>query len=271
VVLKIRSRKKIRATKKSRAPKKIRSQEKLVRCCFTKDDSSYYGKNFFQESVSGNKIKIDTGMTKWPHKYPNGKVYYKIISNTKDIADKKIQRKAVAAGVTAIGLRVNNIKLRRQWDNKKPADIEIHFTHDDQMFIDRPNVLAYAYLVPKKPEDNPLSKRIVFNDRHFWTAYGGKVTADKVDPVHYKKGTKVKIKAEPLLHVFMHEFIHKLGFRHDIKNKDSIMWPTSKDPSHPNAFNLHKRDITRLENKYGKRPIRENIIKLHKKRRLSVK
>ena len=34
----------------------------------------------------------------------------------------------------------------------------------------------------------------------------------------------------------MHEFIHKLGFRHDENSQDAIMYPLAKRPDHPGYY-----------------------------------
>lgn len=243
-------------------------KETLVRCLLEKGNESYYATKFSLQTI-GRLEEIDIGESRWPNKYPNGVVTYKIVSHTKDFANRKIQQRAVVVGVRAIGLIVKNIRFRRIRDTRKPADVEIYFTHDDPLFIKKPNTLAYAYLVPNNPELQPESKKIVFNDRHFWTVYGDSKPAHEIDPIHYTPDNPTRFRTEPLLHVFMHEFIHKLGFHHDNKEEDSIMWPWSKFQTHPNAFILHGRDITRLQNKYGVRKLPKSVLARMRRRRLA--
>ncbi|AJW70689.1 matrixin family metalloprotease [Nitrosopumilus adriaticus] len=238
-----------------------------MKCHFIKSPDGYYGKEFLE--VNENKKKNEIEQLEWPYKYPDGIVTYKIISHSKDIKSKKIQTKAVVVGVRAIGLHIKNIRFKRERDISKNTDIDIYFTQDDPEFIKNPQILAYAHLIPRDLSKKPDHKKIVFNDNHFWTVYGDQIPGKLIDPIHYKKDSKTKVKSESLLHVFMHEFIHKIGLRHDIKSKDAIMWPFSKSLDHPNAFVLHPRDISRLQKKYGKRELSENRITRMRNRRLA--
>jgi len=207
---------------------------------------------------------IDIGDKPWRYKYEKMSLTWKFINRTEDFERKDYLRRVFVICFRAIGLRCK-LKIRYERDESKDTDITIQFTSDLAVFDNRKSVLAQAYLYVPNSRFNGIQQ---YNDNHFFTAFGGNVPAWKIDPLHYRPGDPTMIKSEPLLHIALHETMHTLGYKHDLIEKDAILWPYIKSPTHPHAFIYHERDIFRLQKHYGYRGISGRILAYFLNRRL---
>ncbi len=223
--------------------------EQRIRCLLNSNEQFHY------EFEDGKTAKSTMeGIEEWPYNWPFGTITWRLDSFTDDIQSKRHQDGAITVAFRAIGLLVRDIKFKRIRDPNVEVDIPIVFTHDDPLFVDHPNVLAYAYLPTENPRTHKWSGDMVINDRHDWHIYG--------DPLG-------QFKRYPLLAVVMHELGHSLGLKHDESNTDAIMYPYVKQPVHPNAFIWHDTDIRRFQIRYGKRNISQRFLDYFRKRRLA--
>jgi len=207
---------------------------------------------------------IDIGQDAWRYKYEKKVLTWKLLNESADFVRKDYLYRAFTVCFRAIGLRCK-LKIRRERDETKSTDITIEFTSDLSVFDNRKSVLAQAYLYYPNSRFNGIQQ---WNDNHYFTVFGDPVSAHLVDPDNYPRDTTVKLKSFPLLHIALHETMHTLGFRHDLIEKDAIMYPYAKDPSHPNAFIYHERDIFRLQDGYQRRGLAGWILAYFLNRRL---
>jgi len=246
------------------------SQDHVMLCRALADKD----KEFLLENFDGSGVReqeedddIDIGSEKWKYKYPKGSTLtWKLISDTDDFLHKRNLIRSFVICFRAIGLRCK-LKFRRERDESRETDITIEFTHDMTVFDNRPSVLAQAYLYYPGSRFNGVQQ---WNDNHFFTAYGDPVNAHRVDPTNYPDpNTTVTLKSQPLIHIAMHETMHTLGFRHDLNERDAVLYPYVKDPSHPHAFIFHERDLWRLIKAYEYRGISGRILAYFLNRRLA--
>jgi hypothetical protein len=223
--------------------------------------------------VSENEVAI--GQDKWQHKIPLNPLPYKwkLENYTPDILDTYWQRRCFATMFRAIGL-VIPMKYQAVSSNDEQAFFNIRFTDDLEVFDGRENVLAHAYLYHpnNRPQYNGLME---WNDNHFFTPFGDTLPAHLVDPDHYTEGEKnadgsIKVlDSQPLLQIGMHELKHNHGYRHNLLEKTSLMYPFVKkgvvtaiinntevqNNIIPSAFKWSDSDLNRWEEGYGRRQL----------------
>jgi hypothetical protein len=133
-----------------------------------------------------------------------------------------------------------------------PANFRIRFSKTDQMFIDKPSVLAYAYF----PAQGSNSGIVVFNDNYIWSLDGMGITVKEARERGYPvKGTPADdliLRTYNIINVGEHELGHSLGLRHDVTgNGDGA---DVMDAYYGNdRKNLSPRDIERILLKYPAR------------------
>ncbi len=190
-----------------------------------------------------NQDNVDvSNINEWPNKWPDGIITYKFISHSEDESIIDIQDRALTIALRTIQLRVKNIRFVRVREESKHADIRVEWHHLISVFNNNKGVLAQAYLPANDPRTSWWSGLVQFNDNWDWSPYG-------------ENGK------QPLLHVLMHELLHSLGLIHD-SYSESIMYPFASGKIH-----FSKRDLKRLQNKYGKRSLSERILNYFMKRR----
>ena len=198
--------------------------------------------------VSGSQLEDNQPaviIDEWPHSWPNGEITYRLNNLTSDIVSRRNQIRAVTVAFRAWQLRVKNIRFRRVYDSFSYVDINISFQPLSK-FNNMKSVLGLAYF----PGQGNISGDIEINDEWDWVPSAKWQTLAK----------------PPLVAVLIHEIGHSLGLRHDTSNNQAIMYP-SFDLGKPKNH-LHENDITRIQNRYGKRTISQRLIDYFKNRRL---
>lgn len=179
----------------------------------------------------------------YPHSWPEGEVSYRLNNNSMDF-EVSYQKRAVTVALRTWQLRINKLKFRRERNPDSAVDINISFEPHDK--FSSKNVLAHAYY----PGQGEISGDCEINDEDW----------DWVSNVHESTMGK-----PPLVTVMIHEMGHSLGLRHDPTDQTSIMYP-SIDLGNP-GYKLSQRDITRIQNRYGKRKLRQFLVDYFIRRR----
>lgn len=184
----------------------------------------------------------------WPKKWEKPTMYYDILNTTKGLSMKQL-RKGLNIAMTTWDIEIP-VKFRPTWwftDEKADITIEFRSPDEDQLFKDRPGVLAYAYF----PGQGSISGKVVFNSDYIWTLHGRGIRAedakrlglidDFVNPDNI-------IKTWNIIHVLIHELGHSLGLRHDADQRTNDVM----DPFYNGKIlDLSERDIYRIRDKYG--------------------
>lgn len=221
--------------------------------------------------VSENEL-IDIGQDRWNHKIglELSPLKWKLENYTPDILDIYWQRRCFATMFRTIGL-VIPMRYESVKSNHEEAFFNIRFTDDLEVFGGRESVLAHAYLYNKQ-QSAKYNGLMEWNDNHFFTPFGDTLPAHEVDPEHYTKGEKdnngrIKTLAtQPLLEIGMHELKHNHGYRHNLLERSSIMYPYVKkgvtatiknnkviNQIIPSSFQWTDSDLKRWEEGYGRR------------------
>lgn len=209
-----------------------------VRCMlFEENGSQYKTHKFSMEYLDGTPAteeEIDIGQNPWAYKWPSQKNHFtwSLLSQTPDIPTKLAQ---VRVFQTAFNTFEKIIPKRLDYIKQMDGDFRVEILTDLAVFNNRPGVLAQAYLFAPNSSYNGL---IQFNDspesNHYFTPLGWQVPAYLVDLVHYSKGQKdtngklITLASQPLLEIGMHEIKHGLGFRHNLNEPSSLMYPYVK-------------------------------------------
>ncbi len=175
----------------------------------------------------------EIGQEDWPYKYPKSKKFFnwKFIDHTPDMRI-KTQIRAFQEAFNSIE-QITKLKIDYKKDTKEKTDFTIEWKEDIETFNDRLGVLAHAYLYHPSGYNNGV---IEFNDspesKWFFTPLGWPVEAYLVDNKNYTKGQKdsngnlIMLASQPTVKIAMHELGHTLGLRHDVINKESLMYPS---------------------------------------------
>ena len=202
------------------------------------------------DAVFESNIYDEPAIDEWKIKWDSGIVSYGVIrKSTKSKAIMDWEDRALTIALRTWGLRIKNIKFRRQRniDLNNPPDIILRFRKrdEDSLFKEKPSVLAYAYF----PTSSPIGGDITFNDDYIWSKDGKSVSAHEYDPVTYPDPTDTTtLRTWNIMHTLIHECGHALGLKHNMECSDCIMYP------YYNAMvTLHDNDIERIQNFYGAR------------------
>ena len=165
--------------------------------CVIKD--IYYNEEITNAIQFSSDKEIDEWKTKWEPANHSGKNYgyvtYKLYKDgeSDSFPDSSFEHRALTIALRQWGLRIKDIKFKRIYGDER-ADIEVKFQkrEDNQYFMDKATVLAYAYFPQKS---NIIGGDMVFYDSIFWSKNGASRSAHELDPTNYPdENTKVKFK-----------------------------------------------------------------------------
>ncbi len=184
------------------------------------------------------------GIDEWEHSWADGEISYRL-NNFSDDFKERWQTKAVTVALRTWQLRITKLKFRRERNPDVSVDFDVSFKPSST--FSSKHVLAHAWY----PGQGKISGDCEINDEDW----------DWVPGVHMATLAK-----PPLVPILIHEFGHSLGLRHDTTTTESIMYP---------SFNLGlkktklgPRDVTRIQEKYGKRFLSNWIIEYFIQRRI---
>ena len=179
----------------------------------------------------------------WKHKWETPIITYRLNNYTGDWKKQKDQTTAVTVAFRAWQLRVKDIRFKRIYAKNVPVDINISFKPLENFRTE--GVLAHAYY----PGQGDVSGDIEINDHWNWVPHAN----------------WQNLARPPLLAILMHEIGHSLGLKHDTRTQESIMYPSFNLGRSKNA--LHENDIKRIQAKYGKRNLIQQITDYFRGRR----
>lgn len=215
--------------------------DQLIKC-----DASL---NFDQPTLAEiNKIRFTEnieGVEEYPYFFPQGEVSYRLNNYTKDILKEPHQDRAVTIALRAWQTHLRHLRFRREYNKDVTVDADISF-EDLEHFHGKKGTLAHAIL----PGQGPTSGDVHINDDWHWVTHSKLQTLSK----------------PPLVPILIHEFGHSiLGLRHDTLEPNAIMYPSFNLGVRKNK--LHRRDIYRGQERYGKRTIPQWILNYLLRRR----
>ncbi len=255
--------------------------KEIIRCLLIAHEptESFHPPDFQLEYFDGTKVpveEVDIGQDKWPYKWPEHQreFTWKLLNHTPDIANELMQVRSFQAAFNSIQklTTIDIDYLQYVNDQDFQTDFTIEFFQDLDAFGNREGIIAQAYLY--HPNSN-LNGVIQFNDlTHIFTPLGWPVKARDVDPDNYPSDDLTMFHTQSLVHVGMHEIMHAFGYRHDLSNRDSVMYPYAKPgylkgKINKDAFMWHERDVHRLRDAYGNSHIPAWILTRWQKYRMT--
>lgn len=196
------------------------------------------------------RVFIETIQTEWDGKWNEKIMYYGRTSTCKSLTNKQIQKALNLAFSTWEG--EIDIKIHPVIPGQK-ANFTLYFKSslEEQMFKEKPSVLAYAYF----PAQGSVSGKVVFNDDYIWSLDGKEIkTKDAIANGYPVKGTPLPdqlLRTYNVISVLIHELGHSLGLKHDEHNdSDDAM-----DAYYDGKIDLSDWDIFRIRLKYPERQI----------------
>lgn len=180
--------------------------------------------------INDKPVFEEDEQTEYPHKWNEKTVSYRVLKGTKDARASDKLRKAVGLAFSTWGAEIP-LKFRHAMKHEA-QDITIRFENDpnaDQLFKNKPTVLAYAYY-PKTIKEGV----IVFNDY----AYEWGTKDEYIEGVHVYN----------VIQVLIHELGHTLGLSHDTSNSGKDVLDAYYDGF---MVDLSSNDIVRIRKKYG--------------------
>jgi len=205
-------------------------------------------------STSRGREFVETIQQEWAHKWPNKIMYYNVIGVCRTMSTKDV-RKALNLAMTTWDLEID-IGFKPFWwgaeVGKVKADLTIDFKspEEDDLFKERPSVLAYAYF----PAQGSSSGKVVFNDDYIWTNNGKPIKGSDAMAKGWVENANpdAQLRTHNIINVLIHELGHSLGLRHDVTGNgdgadvmDAYYGNDRKD--------LSPRDIERILLKYPAR------------------
>ncbi len=192
------------------------------------------------------KNDFDSNIDEWNYKWEGPIVTWKLDRKNDDLQPYNVQR-ILTLAFMAWGLHTKGIRFRLMRRSTADVDIPISFLkkEEDQLFKDRPGVLAYAYFPTKSSQ---IGGDMVFNDDYIWSRDGKGINAHLVDPDNYPADTKVLIKTYNLQHTGCHEIGHAIGLKHAGNCPECVMHPYYNEEVWPQPY-----DLERVQGIYGKR------------------
>lgn len=207
-----------------------------LRCSLVQDNSKTNSINYVMSRADGTLLtpqeEINIGQEDWTQRYPKEKKFFswKFLDHTPDMRA-KVQLRAMQEAYNSVQ-KVTGLTLDYEKDVNKKTDLTTEWLENIDDFSGL-SVLAHAWLYAKSSPKNGVME---FNDspesKWYFTPLGWPVPAYLVDPINYFKGQKdkfgnlVMLASQPVVKIAIHELIHNLGFRHDLINKASMMYPT---------------------------------------------
>jgi hypothetical protein len=188
----------------------------------------------------------------WHGKWGIDEIYYDVIANCRTLPLRKV-RKALNYAMTSWDIEID-VTFKPKWYDRKGNDthitVDFKSSEEDDLFKERPGVLAYAYF----PSQGNVDGVMVFNDDYIWSMDGKSITTREAFENGWIDGFDNPdnlLKTYNIIHVLMHELGHSLGLRHDVSgNTDGrdVM-----DAFYSGILELSDRDIVRILLKYPRR------------------
>lgn len=205
-------------------------------------------------SLRGTQEFVET-QDEWEGKWNKSLMYYDVIGKCKTMSDKDV-KKALNYAMTTWDLEIN-VTFKPQWferDRIIGPDITLDFKskEEEQLFKDRPSVLAYAYF----PSQGSVSGKVVFNNEYIWDFQGKGMRAKEAFEKGYVNGYSHPdnvIKTYSIVAVLIHELGHSLGLRHDVTGNSNGIDVMDAYYSGNDRFELSDRDLYRIRLKYPPR------------------
>lgn len=166
---------------------------------------------------------FDSNIDEWNYKWEGPVVTWKLDAPNDDMHPYSVQRMLTKAFM-GWGIHTKDIRFKLLRRSTADADIPIKFVpaKDDELFKNRPGVLAFAYFPTKTSH---IGGDITFNDDYIWSTDGLGVNAHLVKPDQYPEDTKVKIRTYNGQHTGFHEIGHAIGLKHAVNCPDCAMHP----------------------------------------------
>lgn len=251
-----------------------------LRCSLVQDISKNDSINYVLSRLDGTILdEIEIGQKDWENKYPKEKKFFswKFLDHTPDMRA-KVQLRAMQEAYNSVQ-KVTGLTFDYEKDVNKKTDMTTEWLENIEDFSGLA-VLAHAYLYYPNSKKNGVME---FNDspesKWYFTPLGWPVEAYLVDPINYFKGQKdkfgnlVMLASQPTVKIAIHELIHNLGFRHDLINRASMMYPSvsrsySRGKIIKETFHLDKiTTIPRLTESYGSSNIVDRLLDRWRSRR----
>jgi len=207
-----------------------------LRCSLVRDNFKTNSINYVMSRADGTLLtpqeEIEIGQEDWTQRYPKEKKFFswKFLDHTPDMRA-KVQLRAMQEAYNSVQ-KVTGLTLDYEKDVNVKTDMTTEWLENIEEFSGL-SVLAHAWLYAKNSPKNGVME---FNDskesKWYFTPLGWPVPAYLVDPINYFKGQKdkfgnlVMLASQPVVKIGIHELIHNLGFRHDLINKASMMYPS---------------------------------------------